>query len=240
MDVTPLSLGIETLGGLVEKVVPRNSPIPLRVRREFTTGADNQTALSLHVLQGERERVEHCRSLARFRLGGLPPAVAGALRIEVGFAIDADGLLQVSATELQSGATAQVQAGAMNRLAPEEVERMLRDAAASAGEDAAARRRLEALTSAQQLAGHLRAALDEAGHLLREDERAELRAQLGALEALAQDQASSARALEAATERLAEASSDFAHRRMDASLRSAMLGRRAEELEADGAAPAKS
>jgi molecular chaperone HscA len=244
LDVNPLSLGIETMGGLVEKIIPRNSTVPLARAQEFTTFKDGQTAMALHVVQGERELVSECRSLARFTLRGIPPMVAGAARIRVTFQIDADGLLSVSAVEQVSGARAQVEVKPSHGLATEQVAGMLQAALGHAEADAAARMLREAEVEARRQLDATESALHEDGErLLSAPEQFQiLRAMQDVADALAlayEDEGGTAaeqkalrEQLRAATERLNKATTPFAARRMDERVREALSGRTLEQLAA--------
>lgn len=228
LDVIPLSLGLETMGGLVERVIPRNSTIPVARAQEFTTFKDGQTAMSVHVVQGERELVSDCRSLARFELRGIPPMVAGAARIRVTFQVDADGLLSVTAREQSTGVEAAVTVKPSYGLSDDEIARMLSDSVREADGDARARMLREQQVEARQLAESVRAALVGDGDLLSEQERAGVDAALqGADAAAASDDVESVRA---AVQALSSATEDFAARRMDRSIRKALAGRRLDEL----------
>jgi molecular chaperone HscA len=243
LDVCPLSLGLETMGGLVEKIIPRNSTLPTARAQDFTTFKDGQTALSLHVVQGERELVAECRSLARFTLRGIPPMVAGAARVRVSFQIDADGLLSVSAVEQTSGVAAQVEVRPAHGLAPDAVGSMLRDAMQRAERDAALRSLREAELDARRLLDATDAALAEDGPalLLPRELKPILRALqevADVLEAIAETGepetpemlSRTARALRDATEALNWATTPFAGRRMDRRVRQALGGRRLEQV----------
>lgn len=244
LDVNPLSLGLETMGGLVEKIIPRNSTVPLARAQEFTTFKDGQTAMALHVVQGERELVAECRSLARFTLRGIPPMVAGAARIRVTFQIDADGLLSVSAVEQVSGARAQVEVKPSHGLATEQVAGMLQAALGHAEADAAARMLREAEVEARRQLDATEGALHEDGErLLSAPEQFQiLRAMQDVADALAlayEDEGGTAAAqkalreqLRAATERLNKATTPFAARRMDERVREALSGRTLEQMAA--------
>ncbi|NSL54876.1 Fe-S protein assembly chaperone HscA [Uliginosibacterium aquaticum] len=232
LDVCPLSLGLETMGGLVEKIIPRNSTIPTARAQEFTTFKDGQTAMAIHVLQGERELVADCRSLARFDLRGIPPMVAGAARIRVTFQIDADGLLSVAAREMISGVEAQIQVKPSYGLSDEQVAGMLMDAFGKADTDMATRMLREAQVDARRLLDATEAALAENGHaLLSHDEYARVQQALYAL-AEALESENDTAALKRVTEGLNAASTTFAERRMDASIRSALAGTLLTELSA--------
>jgi molecular chaperone HscA len=228
LDVIPLSLGLETMGALVEKIVPRNSTIPVTRAQDFTTFKDGQTAMAIHVVQGERERVADCRSLARFELRGIPPLVAGAARIRVTFQVDADGLLSVSARELTSGVEAAVTVKPSYGLTDAEIARMLEDSFAHAADDMAARALAEAQVEADQIATATAAALAVDGELLSPAERATVDA---ALAELARCRAGTDhRALVAATEAVNRATVEFAGRRMDRGVARALTGRRVDAL----------
>ncbi|MFN3629431.1 MAG: Hsp70 family protein, partial [Casimicrobiaceae bacterium] len=228
LDVIPLSLGLETMGGLVEKIIPRNATIPVAKAQEFTTFKDGQTAMSLHVVQGERERVEDCRSLARFELRGIPPMVAGAARIRVTFQVDADGLLSVSAVETKSGVRAEVTVKPSYGLSEDEIIGMLKSAYAHAGEDMQARALAEARVDAQSLLGALETALSTDAELLTAEERAALDERMQHLAHLCEGD--DHRAIARATEDLNRASSEFAARRMDRAVKRALTGRTVNEV----------
>jgi molecular chaperone HscA len=242
LDVSPLSLGLETMGGLVEKIIPRNSSIPSARAQDFTTFKDGQTAMALHVVQGERELVSECRSLARFTLRGIPAMAAGAARIRVSFQIDADGLLSVSAIEQGSGVHAQVEVKPSYGLAPEAVAGMLTDAIDSADADAAARMLREAEVDARRLLDATQAALQRDGDaLLQPREQFEILLAMQAvadlLEQCAGDEGSTpqahkqlSQALRDASEALNRATTPFAGRRMDSRLRRALTGQRMDQL----------
>jgi molecular chaperone HscA len=226
LDVIPLSLGLETMGGLTEKVIPRNTTIPTARAQDFTTFKDGQTAMSVHVLQGERELASDCRSLARFELRGIPPMVAGAARIRVTFQVDADGLLSVSAREQSSGVEANVQVKPSYGLGDEEVTRMLKDAFTHAKDDMYARALNEQLVDAQGLIATTRAAMAADAALLDADETTAIEASIADLEKLmtGPDHQAIKRGIEA----LNAASTEFAQRRMDQNVRRAMAGQKLE------------
>jgi molecular chaperone HscA len=228
LDVIPLSLGLETMGGLVEKVIPRNSTIPVARAQEFTTFKDGQTAMAIHVVQGERELVSDCRSLARFELRGIPAMVAGAARIAVTFQVDADGLLSVSAREKTSGVAASVVVKPSYGLTDDEVTQMLRDGFDHAQDDRDARALAEQRVEAEGLLAAIRAALAQDGDLLALGERAALEAGLASLDAARRG--TDHRALKSAVEALNRLSEPFAARRMDRSVQRALAGRRVDEV----------
>ena len=228
LDVIPLSLGIETMGGLVERIVSRNETIPTARAQDFTTYQDGQTALAVHVVQGERDLVADCRSLARFELRGIPPMAAGAARIRVTFTVDADGLLSVSAAELTSGVEARIDVKPSYGLSDDQIARMLQEGFATAQEDMQARAVVEARVDAQRMLLATQSALAADGDLLDADERA-------AIDALmAQSQASvslqDAAAIEAATEALAKGTEPFAAQRMNRGIRDALAGKNVQSL----------
>ncbi|MBG6617234.1 Fe-S protein assembly chaperone HscA [Pseudomonas aeruginosa] len=230
LDVIPLSLGLETMGGLMEKVIPRNTTIPVARAQEFTTYKDGQTAMMIHVLQGERELVKDCRSLARFELRGIPPMVAGAAKIRVTFQVDADGLLGVSARELSSGVEASIQVKPSYGLTDGEIARMLKDSFDYAGDDKAARALREQQVEAQRLLEAVQSALDVDGaRLLDEEERLAITAQMDTLRELAGG--SDTAAIENQIKRLSQVTDAFAARRMDATVKAALSGRRLNEIE---------
>ena len=229
LDVIPLSLGLETMGGIVERVIPRNSTIPVARAQEFTTFKDGQSAMVIHVVQGERELVADCRSLARFELRGIPPMVAGAARIVVNFQVDADGLLSVSAREKTTGVEAAVVVKPSYGLSDDEVAKMLQAGFAHAGEDREARAFAEACVEADGLVAALRAAFAQDSDLIGDD-RAVLEGHLAALEAARQG--GGHRAVKAATKALNSASESFAGRRMDRAVGRALAGRRIDEIAA--------
>jgi molecular chaperone HscA len=236
LDVIPLSLGLETMGGLTEKIIPRNSTIPVARAQEFTTFRDGQTAIAIHVVQGERELVSDCRSLARFELRGIPPMAAGAARVRVTFQVDADGLLSVGAQEMSSGAHASIAVKPSYGLSDDEVARMLQESFGAADSDMHARELREQLVEAQRLEEATKAALAADGDLLQEHERAQVDRLMAALgvAVLGNDPASIKRAIEA----LAHGTDEFAARRMDRSIRAALSGRRVDEV-AGATVPAK-
>lgn len=228
LDVIPLSLGVETMGGLAEKIIPRNSTIPVARAQEFTTFKDGQTAMAIHVVQGERELVSDCRSLARFELRGIPPMAAGAARIRVTYQVDADGLLSVFAREQHSGVEASVVVKPSYGLADDEIARMLEDSFSTAEVDMRARALREAQVEAQRLLEATQAALAVDGELLAEGERAQVNEALGRLREAAQGVDTDA--IEAATKALAEQTDEFAARRMNKSIRQALTGRKLDEI----------
>jgi molecular chaperone HscA len=228
LDVIPLSLGIETMGGLTEKIIPRNTTIPAGRAQEFTTFKDGQSGMSIHVVQGERELVSDCRSLARFELKGIPPMVAGAARVRVSFQVDADGLLSVSAKESTSGAEASVTVKPSYGLADADVERMLRDSFEHARDDMHARALAEQRVDGRRLIEATRAALGIDSNLLSSGEKAEIEKAMASLEKLLAG--TDHRAIKQAVEKLNRATEDFAGRRMDAGIKRALAGRRIGSL----------
>lgn len=229
LDVIPLSLGLETMGGLVEKIIPRNSTIPVARAQEFTTYKDGQTAMSIHVVQGERELVSDCRSLAKFELRGIPPMVAGAARIRVTFQVDADGLLSVSAREKSSGVEASVVVKPSYGLTDDEITHMLQASQEYAKEDMEARTLREQQVEGGRLLEATEAALQEDGDLLSAEERAVIDAGMAALRQTLDGR--SHQAVKAAVEGLNRLTESFAARRMDRSVQQALTGHKLEELE---------
>ena len=229
LDVTPLSLGLETMGGIVEKVVPRNTPIPVQLAQDFTTYQDGQTAMAIHVVQGEREMVADCRSLARFELSGIPPMTAGAARIRVSFAVDADGLLAVSAEERTTGVAQRIEVKPSYGLSHDDMADMLYDSLEHAEADVTQRLLVEARVEARRNLLALEAALAKDGALLAEDERAAIDTGRANLEtAMAGEDRD---AINAAAEALETLSKPFAERRMDRGIRDALAGLSVGELE---------
>ncbi|WP_088147786.1 Fe-S protein assembly chaperone HscA [Achromobacter denitrificans] len=228
LDVIPLSLGLETMGGLVERIIPRNSTIPVARAQEFTTFKDGQTAMSIHVVQGERDLVADSRSLARFELRGIPPMVAGAARIRVTFQVDADGLLSVTAREQSQGVEAMVSVKPSYGLSDDEIAQMLADSVAQADSDAQARMLREQQVDARQLVESVQAALAVDGDLLDADERKRVDECLQA--AVAAQDAPDADTVKAAVQALSAATDEFAARRMDRSIRAALAGRKLDEI----------
>lgn len=229
LDVIPLSLGLETMGGLTEKIVPRNSTLPIARAQEFTTYKDGQTAMAFHVVQGERELVTDCRSLARFELRGIPPMAAGAARIRVAFQVDADGLLSVSAREMSSGVEASVLVKPSYGLTDDEIAEMLKDSVEHAGDDVAARALREQQVEAERVIEATTHALAQDAELLGADERAVVDATLAELRRLMKGE--DARAIKKGIDALARATDEFAARRMDKSIRSALTGHKVDEIQ---------
>ena len=228
LDVIPLSLGIETMGGLVERIVSRNETIPTAKAQDFTTYQDGQTALALHVVQGERDLVQDCRSLARFELRGIPPMAAGAARIRVTFTVDADGLLSVDALEQTSGVQARIDVKPSYGLSDDEIARMLQDSFATAAQDMQARALVEARVDADRMLIAIQSALDADGDILAPEERARIDALVQGLHA--QRGADDAATVEAATKALAEGTEQFAAQRMNLGIRKALAGKNVQTL----------
>jgi len=228
LDVIPLSLGLETMGGLVERVIARNSTIPVARAQEFTTFKDGQTAMAIHVVQGERELVADCRSLARFELRGIPPMVAGAARVRVSFQVDADGLLSVTARELISGVEAAVNVQPSYGLSDDEVARMLADSIDNAGDDLRARALREQQVDARRLVETTRAALAVDADLLEAGERARIDTALDALSRVQDSE--DVDMVRDAIDDLTHETEEFAGRRMNRSIRSALAGSRIDDV----------
>jgi len=216
------------MGGLVEKIIPRNSTIPIARAQEFTTFKDGQTAMAIHVVQGERELVADCRSLARFELRGIPPMTAGAARIRVTYQVDADGLLSVFAREQHSGVEASVVVKPSYGLADDDIAKMLEDSFKTAEIDMRARALREAQVEAERMIEATQAALATDGELLDDAERAQVDALVAALRTIAQGDDTDA--IETATKTLADGTDEFAARRMDKSIKRALSGRRLDEI----------
>jgi molecular chaperone HscA len=229
LDVIPLSLGIETMGGLVERIVPRNETIPTAKAQDFTTYKDGQTAMALHVVQGERDLVQDCRSLARFELRGIPPMAAGAARIRVTFTVDADGLLNVSAREQGSGVEARIDVKPSYGLSDDEIARMLQESFTTAEQDMKARALAEAKVEAERTSIATRSALDADGQLLTHDEREQIESLLRQMHEIAQASQDAA-AIEAATAAVAKGTEAFAAARMNHSIQQALAGKNVETL----------
>jgi len=229
LDVTPLSLGLETMGGLVERVIPRNSTLPIARAQEFTTYQDGQTAMSIHVVQGERELVQDCRSLARFTLRGIPPMAAGAARIRVTFTVDADGLLSVSAREQSTGVEAHIEVKPSYGLTEDEITTMLKASFSSAEEDKQARMLAEARVNAGAIINSVNLALKNDGHLISTGEQQAIRDEVARLQAIAQ--ADDAHAINQAVDALNHATEAFAAARMNASVSVALSGKAINSLE---------
>ncbi len=228
LDVIPLSLGLETMGGLVEKIIPRNTTIPVARAQDFTTFKDGQTAMTIHVLQGERELVSDCRSLGRFTLHGIPAMVAGAARIRVSFQVDADGLLSVTAREETTGVQSGIEVKPSYGLTDSEIETMLRDSIEHAEDDVAARKLLEQQVEADRVLEALAVALAQDRALLSEAERTQIERAASRLQV--KRDGKDHLAIKAAIEELDKTASDFVARRMDSSIRKALAGHKVEEF----------
>jgi molecular chaperone HscA len=228
LDVIPLSLGLETMGGLVERIVPRNQTLPTAMAQDFTTYQDGQTALALHVVQGERDLVADCRSLARFELRGIPPMAAGAARIRVTFTVDADGLLSVNAREQGSGVEARIDVKPSYGLSDEEIARMLQESFATARQDMQARTLAEARVDADRLILATQSALAADADLLSPSEMARIeRLMTGLADVRANGDAST---IEAASQALAKGTETFAAQRMNRGIRQALAGKNIEAV----------
>ncbi len=228
LDVIPLSLGVETMGGLVEKIIPRNTTIPCARAQEFTTFKDGQTSLSIHVLQGERELVTDCRSLAKFELRNIPPMAAGAARIRITYQVDADGLLSISAREQRSGVEASIVVKPSYGLSDDEVANMLQDSFTSAEADMKSRALREQQVDAERIILATQSALEADGYLLSNDERSVVNGLLQAVQVSLKDE--NVDAIKLAVDALASGTEEFAARRMDQSVRSALAGKKLEEI----------
>jgi molecular chaperone HscA len=230
LDVIPLSLGLETMGGLMEKVIPRNTTIPVARAQDFTTYKDGQSAMMIHVLQGERELISDCRSLARFELRGIPPMVAGAAKIRVTFQVDADGLLNVAARELGSGIESSIQVKPSYGLTDGEIARMLKDSFQHASDDKVARVLREQQVDAQRLLEAVQGALDVDGErLLDAEERRVIELRMKELSEVMQG--TDGPAIELQTKRLSQVTDAFAARRLDSTVKAALAGRNLNEIE---------
>ncbi|MDR0529379.1 MAG: Fe-S protein assembly chaperone HscA [Zoogloeaceae bacterium] len=229
LDVIPLSLGVETMGGLAEKIIDRNLPLPCARAQEFTTFKDGQSAMAIHVVQGERELAQDCRSLARFELKGIPPMVAGAARVRVTFQVDADGLLSVSAREETTGVETGVTVKPSYGLSDDEIAAMLKDSLAHTKEDAQRRALKEAQVEAQRIIEATETALQEDGNLLSEEERARVRAAAARLQTLMLTD--NRRQISLAIDDLAYETQEFARRRMDQGVKRALTGKSVRELD---------
>jgi molecular chaperone HscA len=228
LDVIPLSLGLETMGGLVERVIARNSTIPCAMAQDFTTFKDGQTAMAIHVVQGERELVADCRSLARFDLRGIPPMAAGAARIRVTFQVDADGLLSVAAREQTSGVEASVQVKPSYGLSDDEIARMLQESYGTASQDMAARALKEQQVEADRMLEATQVALAIDGHMLSETERTQIDALMAALSNVRAG--GDVQAIKDAIEALANGTEEFAAQRMNAAVKQALAGKKIDEV----------
>lgn len=232
LDITPLSLGIETMGGLSEKIIPRNTTLPVARAQEFTTFKDGQTAMSIHVVQGERELVKDCRSLAKFALTGIPPMAAGAAHIRVTFQVDADGLLNVTAMEKSTGVSADIQVKPSYGLQESEISQMLKDSMAHAGDDISARMLAEQQVDAKRLVESLSSALEENGEELLDAEQFKaLHQAIAQLSKLAEQ--SDKDAIEKAIKELDDLSQNFASLRMNASVSQVLSGQHLDDVDAD-------
>ena len=228
LDVTPLSLGLETYGGLAEKIIPRNSTIPTARAQDFTTFKDGQTAMTIHVVQGERELVSDCRSLAKFTLRGIPPMAAGAARIRVTFQVDADGLLSVSAQEQSTGVQAQIEVKPSYGLDDDTITQMLKDSMSNAAEDMAARARAEAVVEAESLTDAVNAALELDSDLLDAEELAQIQQDIADLQGRLKD--GNAEDIRAAVAKLSRSTDNFAAKRMNRNIQRALTGQSVDDI----------
>ena len=228
LDVTPLSLGLETYGGLTEKIIPRNSTIPTARAQDFTTFKDGQTAMTIHVVQGERELVSDCRSLAKFTLRGIPPMAAGAARIRVTFQVDADGLLSVSAQEQSTGAQAQIEVKPSYGLDDSTITQMLKDSMSNAAKDMAARARAEAVVEAESLTDAVNAALELDSDLLEAEELQQIQQDIANLQGRLND--GNAEDIRAAVTKLSHSTDNFAAKRMNRNIQRALTGQSVDNI----------
>lgn len=228
LDVTPLSLGLETYGGLAEKIIPRNSTIPTARAQDFTTFKDGQTAMTIHVVQGERELVSDCRSLAKFTLRGIPPMAAGAARIRVTFQVDADGLLSVSAQEQSTGVQAQIEVKPSYGLDDSTITQMLKDSMSNAAEDMAARARAEAVVEAESLTDAVNAALELDSDLLEAEELQQIQQDIANLQGRLKD--GKAEDIRAAVAKLSHSTDNFAAKRMNRNIQRALTGQSVDNI----------
>lgn len=228
LDVTPLSLGLETYGGLAEKIIPRNSTIPTARAQDFTTFKDGQTAMTIHVVQGERELVSDCRSLAKFTLRGIPPMAAGAARIRVTFQVDADGLLSVSAQEQSTGVQAQIEVKPSYGLDDSTITQMLKDSMSNAAEDMAARARAEAVVEAESLTDAVNAALELDRDLLEAEELQQIQQDIAVLQGRLKD--GKAEDIRAAVAKLSHSTDNFAAKRMNRNIQRALTGQSVDNI----------
>ena len=228
LDVTPLSLGLETYGGLAEKIIPRNSTIPTARAQDFTTFKDGQTAMTIHVVQGERELVSDCRSLAKFTLRGIPPMAAGAARIRVTFQVDADGLLSVSAQEQSTGVQAQIEVKPSYGLDDDTITQMLKDSMSNAAEDMAARARAEAVVEAESLTDAVNAALELDSDLLDAEELQQIQQDIADLQGRLKD--GNAEDIRAAVTKLSRSTDNFAAKRMNRNIQRALTGQSVDNI----------
>ena len=229
LDVIPLSLGIETMGGLVEKIIPRNTTIPVSRAQEFTTFKDGQTAMSVHIVQGERELVDDCRSLARFTLRGIPPMAAGAAHVRVTYQVDADGLLNVTAMEKSTGVQSSIQVKPSYGLTDDEIMQMLKASMDNAKGDIQARLLAEQRVEARRVIESVYSALENDQSLLNDDELSAVKNALISLEQLAIQEDSMA--IKQGIKALDQATQEFAARRMDKSIRAALAGQNIKDIE---------